>query len=513
MSAATTAAMAATAVAASDEHVHPSSRISSAIPDSDASVETSASTSVTAAVPNGSVTEHHQRLSSRGSANNSRRGSPFRARSSKLDLERLERDKDEFRGFFVLFWMGMAFYTILTLLNNWQTTGVFFGTGTFRHMSSNFLHLVRDDLMIVGSLFSGLFLAYLQKWHFVRHRFVRLVLQHSMQTAFLFGWLGWIWQRNPPWVQAATLTLHVIAMLFKIHSYNQYNGDLNERYWVDRRLRKELKILERADDGSSATVAAEMQAIKEQMAELESELKPHGNVRYPENIGILNFVDYLLVPTLVYELEYPRTPRIRWMYVGEKVLATFGSIMLMYITVEHYIVPVLLEIKRLTFVGCLLRLILPFMICYLMTFYIIFECVANGFAELTRFADRSFYDDWWNSCTFDQFARKWNKPVHEFLLRHVYLESINTYKVSKHRATFLTFLFSSCLHELAMIMVARRIRMYLFVLQMFQLPLIWIGRLPWSRKHPVAGNAFFWFSMFAGPPLLAVCYLWEHYWH
>jgi sterol O-acyltransferase len=36
-----------------------------------------------------------------------------------------------------------------------------------------------------------------------------------------------------------------------------------------------------------------------------------------------------------------------------------------------------------------------------------------------RFADRNFYDDWWNSSSFDQFARKWNKPVHEFLLRHV----------------------------------------------------------------------------------------------
>ena len=28
------------------------------------------------------------------------------------------------------------------------------------------------------------------------------------------------------------------------------------------------------------------------------------------------------------------------------------------------------------------------------------------------FADREFYQDWWNSTSWDQFSRKWNKPVH-----------------------------------------------------------------------------------------------------
>lgn len=31
------------------------------------------------------------------------------------------------------------------------------------------------------------------------------------------------------------------------------------------------------------------------------------NISFPQNVTILNFLDYLLVPTLVYELEYPRT--------------------------------------------------------------------------------------------------------------------------------------------------------------------------------------------------------------
>jgi sterol O-acyltransferase len=36
--------------------------------------------------------------------------------------------------------------------------------------------------------------------------------------------------------------------------------------------------------------------------------------------------------------------------------------------------------------------------------------VLNVLAELTYFADRGFYADWWNSVSWDQFARDWNRP-------------------------------------------------------------------------------------------------------
>jgi len=122
---------------------------------------------------------------------------------------------------------------------------------------------------------------------------------------------------------------------------------------------------------------------------------------------------------------------------------------------------------------------------------------------VTRFADREFYSDWWNSTTFDEFARKWNKPVHEWLLRHVYLEGVKTYKMSKRNATLITFLFSSIVHEFFMWTVLRVYKPWLFVLQMFQLPLIFIGR--WMKGKRI-GNYFFWFSMMFGPPILSILY-------
>jgi hypothetical protein len=51
-------------------------------------------------------------------------------------------------------------------------------------------------------------------------------------------------------------------------------------------------------------------------------------------------------------------------------------------------------------------LIIPFTVIWIIVFFILFECVLNGIAELSFFDDREFYQDWWNSTTFDEFARK-----------------------------------------------------------------------------------------------------------
>lgn len=124
-----------------------------------------------------------------------------------------------------------------------------------------------------------------------------------------------------------------------------------------------------------------------------------------------------------------------------------------------------------------LQLALPMMINYLLIFYIMFECICNAFAELTRFADREFYQDWWNATSMDVFSRRWNKPVHSFLLKHVYASSIAGWGINRKLAMFLTFLLSSLLHELVMAIVSGKVRGYLFAMQMAQLPLIVLGQV------------------------------------
>ena len=156
--------------------------------------------------------------------------------------------------------------------------------------------------------------------------------------------------------------------------------------------------------------------------DLQEELTSAGKeaVVWPANVTYASYLDYLLIPTLVYELEYPRTSHIRPLYLLEKTLATFGTFFVIYAITEHVIIPThesakVNPITSNNFLAAALDQVLPFMINYLLIFYIIFECICNGFAELTRFADRGFYEDWWNAVTWDEFARKWNKPVHQVI--------------------------------------------------------------------------------------------------
>ena len=52
----------------------------------------------------------------------------------------------------------------------------------------------------------------------------------------------------------------------------------------------------------------EWEGLKRQAMDLQVELCK-GSTMFPENVTFWNFADYLLVPSLVYELEYPRTDR------------------------------------------------------------------------------------------------------------------------------------------------------------------------------------------------------------
>jgi len=52
--------------------------------------------------------------------------------------------------------------------------------------------------------------------------------------------------------------------------------------------------------------------------------------------------------------------------------------------------------------------VLPGIAVYLLAFFGLLHCWMNMFAELTRFADRQFYQDWWATTSFSSYYRKWS---------------------------------------------------------------------------------------------------------
>lgn len=359
----------------------------------------------------------------------------------------------------------------------------------------------------------------------------------------------------------------------KQHSYAFYNGHLSELYKTRETLRKALKELQdkvpaagtsetrplarslttghldqkpnlpgwhqerktsakESEEIRQAIISGEPldldqillfeRMLKWEIDAISSELQGKSttyNGTYPHNLTLKNHYEYTLLPTLVYELEYPRTDHINWLYVLEKAVATCGVLFVMQLVSQTYVYPVVVRTvqwrkagvpvsERLDrFPSIISDLIFPFMIEYMMTWYVIFESVLNLLAELTYFADRGFYGDWWNSVSWDQYARDWNKPVHVFLLRHVYHSSISTLLVSKHVATLITFTLSALVHELLMFCLFKRVRGYLLILQMCQLPLVWLSRTKWLRDKKTLGNLVFWLGLFTGPSLLCSLYL------
>ena len=231
---------------------------------------------------------------------------------------------------------------------------------------------------------------------------------------------------NWTWTAQVFFTLHTIVLLMKMHSYAFYNGHLST---TERRL----FALDHPETASTAAAvrypssSTNLDAVDEEkdqekhknqdetLRQLREDLaleliSPLGQVTYPQNLITWNYVDYILCPTLCYELEYPRTEKTQWVELFYKTLAVFGCIFLLTIISEEFITPVLKDsavrlegVHKWTDTGLILAetislLLFPFMITFLLVFLVIFEYVLGAFAEITCFADRHFYSDWWNSC-------------------------------------------------------------------------------------------------------------------
>lgn len=175
---------------------------------------------------------------------------------------------------------------------------------------------------------------------------------------------------------------------------------------------------------------------------------------YPQNITMGNLVYFWWAPTLVYQPVYPRTERIRWTFVLKRIGEVFCLSVFIWVATAQYATPVLLnsldKIASLDFPSILERLLklsTISLVIWLAGFFALFQSFLNALAEITRFGDRSFYDDWWNSESLGAYWRTWNKPVYTYFKRHVYMPMIGR-GWSPKAASLAVFFVSAVLHEI-----------------------------------------------------------------
>ncbi|KAK6724431.1 hypothetical protein SNK03_003206 [Fusarium graminearum] len=466
----------------------------------------------------------------------------FTRQFSAFDRHNPSAFNSPFHGFYTLFWLAVFLFVLKISVQNWQIYGNPLGTSDI--MKTMFHRDVVVLLLSDGIMCALTAVTWLNQWlvyaNYLDWNGAGWLLQHIWQTTFLAGVVGLTLWRDWPWTHTVFFVLHGIVMLMKQHSYAFYNGYLSSVYKQRATIIKKLKQLDLVDptmtpsqteppasaisthhlsvapsaEERRKSISAQSEKEESDIEKISRAIASHEPLddqqialferimkweidamsdelrgtaftpdkAYPNNLSFVDHYKWIPLPTLVYEIEYPRSDSIDWSYVLEKAVAMVGILFVMVQVSQYSMYPVVMKtvemkendvplIGRLQeFPGLLLDLIFPFMMEYLLVWYLIWETILNILAELTYFADRSFYDAWWNSVSWDQFARDWNRPVHVFLLRHVYHSSISSLKVNKHTATLITFFLSACVHELVMWCLFKKLRGYLLFLQMCQLP-------------------------------------------
>ncbi|XP_057387852.1 diacylglycerol O-acyltransferase 1 isoform X2 [Balaenoptera acutorostrata] len=216
-------------------------------------------------------------------------------------------------------------------------------------------------------------------------------------------------------------------------------------------------------------------------------------VSYPDNLTYRDLYYFLFAPTLCYELNFPRSARIRKRFLLRRLLEMLFLTQLMVGLIQQWMVPTIqnsmkpfkdMDYSRI--IERLLKLAVPNHLIWLIFFYWLFHSCLNAVAELMHFGDREFYRDWWNSESVTYFWQNWNIPVHKWCLRHFYKPMLRRGS-SKWAARMGVFLASAFFHEI---------------------PLAWIVGRFFRGNY---GNAAVWLTLIIGQPVAVLMYVHDYY--
>ncbi|TPX44434.1 hypothetical protein SeMB42_g02761 [Synchytrium endobioticum] len=236
--------------------------------------------------------------------------------------------------------------------------------------------------------------------------------------------------------------------------------------------------------------------------------------------GFSHFIYFIFCPTLLYRTQYPRTPYVRWTRVFVHFSECSFIILYLYVLFQKFLFPVIrsppepredsLKLFLLMSFNCML----PSMVVFIFGFFGVLHCWLNLWAELLQFADREFYKDWWNSTSFNEFYRKWNGVVYDWLYTYCYLDSVVFFEryfskpAARRVAAVLVIEASAVVHEY--ILACALGYCYPMLLVMFGGPGLLFTQIG-GGKDVKGKNVFVWCMLLIGTGFLIACYSREYY--
>uniref|UniRef100_T1HID0 O-acyltransferase n=1 Tax=Rhodnius prolixus TaxID=13249 RepID=T1HID0_RHOPR len=235
-------------------------------------------------------------------------------------------------------------------------------------------------------------------------------------------------------------------------------------------------------------------------------------ISYPDNLNVKDMLFFIFAPTLCYELNFPRTDRIRKRFLLKRLLEVVILMQLVMCLFQQWIIPSvknsLIPFSKMDVVKAterLLKLSIPNHLVWLTFFYLLFHSFFNLLGEIMHFADRNFYSDWWNSNNIDTFWRSWNLPVHRWAVRHLYIPMVEQ-GFSKNFASITVFFISAFFHEYLVSVPLRTFKIWAFMGMMGQIPLSMMCKWVEARYGSRWGNIIVWASLILGQPLCIMMY-------
>lgn len=214
-------------------------------------------------------------------------------------------------------------------------------------------------------------------------------------------------------------------------------------------------------------------------------------------------------PSLIYRDNYPMIPKRRYNLILAHFFNFVYSILFFYILTRYTLIPYTINSRFRdfysfsNFIYDMVRFAIPGS-CFLISgFFMFLHSWLNLWSEILKFGDRRFYEDWWTSTNFEEFYRKWNMVVHEWLYYYVYNDTLrfSLGKLNRIQAKFMVFFISIIVHEIII---------WLGLGYFYPLLAFFFGGpgliFTFIRTKSKKFNMIFWLEMMVGPGMIFVFY-------
>jgi len=352
--------------------------------------------------------------------------SPLSPDISKVDIN--------FRGFFNLGVIILLISHLELIINNLMRYGfkasipfVFVRLTTFSAEFSLPAESLHYPMLALGTWAASVLISFLTEKlaaEFKINERVILAANFLFGTINIVGPCALVWYGNASPAANMVYLLQAVVVWMKLVSYAHANRGLRRS---SRKIKKaDLDASAATAGGSSGALAAVSRQSSADDLYSDNNAKPYSDqmalmlaeckdlqppfLLYPQNINLSNLLYFMIAPTLCYQLNYPRTPSIRWSKVMFLVMRMLFIAVILIFAVEQYITPTLETVLQpmeerdvLMIIERLLKLSIPNTYVWLLGFYFFFHLWLNFLAEITRFGDRLFYKEWWNARTIDEY--------------------------------------------------------------------------------------------------------------